>query len=166
MQDSRIPKVKPVLKYMSVFILGTVVGGSIMFYMAWGIMSSLMGLKAQMGYQAFDQGKTAMDLTRVLSHLRLGEEKEAISQAEWQLDFFTVKSAATLKETDDPKIVQSFLQQVKRYRTMYPSQSEIKVQVNQTLTTIPAPPAIMPEIPNEKLGALGRLYRRQNNVHS
>lgn len=129
-------------------------------------MARLMGVHAQTGYRAFEISVAAYDLTRVLSHLRLKEDKGAIAEAERQLDSFIIKAAAAARETQDTKvrkIVNTQLGLVKRYRKVYPSQTEVKAQVNAVLATIPDLPEPKQKYPDEKLTALGRLYQRDQS---
>ncbi len=166
MQTSRLSRAKPALKYFAVFVLGVVVGGGIVFQLGWGVMAKLMGVEAQTGYRAVERSVTAYDYVRVLSHLHLEEDKKAIAQAEWELDLQTIKAAAAAKETQDAKvkrIVNTQLGLVKRYRKIYPSQTEFKAKVNLVLAGIPDLTEPKQKLPNEKLTALGRLYQRHQN---
>lgn len=154
------------LKYFGVFVLGAVVGGGLVFQFGWGVMAKLMGVEAQTGYHAFERSVTAYDFARVLSHLRLGEDKKAIAQAEWNLDLQTIKAASAAKETQDAKvkkIVNTQLGLVKRYRKVHPSQTEFKAQVKEALAAIPDLPEPKQKLPDEKFTALGRLYQRHQN---
>jgi hypothetical protein len=168
MQNPKLSRAKPVLKYFGVLLLGAVMGGALVFYLGWGVMAKLMGVEAQTGYRAVERSVAAYDTVRVLSHLRLGENKEAVAQAERQLDFYTIESAAAAKEVQDAKVknvVGTHLKMVKRYRKVYPSQTDIKAQATQVLAAIPALPESKQKLPNHKLTALGRLYQR-HQTHS
>lgn len=165
MRNSNLARAKPALKTLGVFILGTVIGGALVFNYCWGVMASLMGVDAQNGYRAVDASISAYDTTRILSHLRLGEDKEAIGEAERQLDVFIIKSASASKETRDVKVkgvVNTQLKLVKRYRKIYPSQTEFKSRVQEILADVPDLPEPRQNTPEEKLSVLGRLYQRNH----
>jgi hypothetical protein len=166
MQTSKLSRAKPVLKYFGVFVLGAIVGGGVVFQFGWGVMAKLMGVDAQKAYRAVDASKDAYWLTSILSHQRLGENDKARERAEWLLDTKTIEAAQWAKETKDArvkKIQSGQLGIVKRYRKMYPSQTEFKSQVGQVLATIPDLPEPKQKLPEEKLTAQGRLYQRHQS---
>jgi len=163
MHSSRFSKTKPILKYLLTFALGIVIGGGVVFQFGWGIMARLMGVQAQAAYRAVDASTDAYWLTSILSHQHLGEDEKARQRAEWLLDAKTIKAAEWAKETQDirvEKIQSGQLGIVKRYRKMYPSQTEFKSQVGQVLAAIPSLPEPKRKLPAEKLTAQGRLYQR------
>lgn len=155
-------KAQPYLKYLLVFVLGTLFGGAIMFYVGWGIMTSLMGAQAQAKSQAIHATMDAHWQTQILSHLRLGEVNLAIERAEWLLDSKVLEADSATQVAQDAatsQFARRKLGGVKLYREMYPSNTDFKVPIGSVLSEIPDWPKPKPETADSNLTAVFRLYR-------
>ncbi len=153
----------PFLKSLPAFVFGILVGGGLVFQFSWGIMARLMSVQVQTDRRAVGASTDAYWLTSILSHQHLGEAKKATERAEWLLDLKTIEAVKWAKGTQDVRVKQiqdGQLGLVKRYRKMYPSQTEFKSQIGQVLAAVPTLPEPKRNISNEKLTSLGRLYQQ------